>query len=653
MVNLLKNRTSRLFIALMAFVVGFVSVKKTRVIISLSRFFVYKNRKKLESLGLTLLLFAGMYELLAYSLTVVESNWAGYAAVSNTTTPRPVVSAVYGSWIVQNTTGYTSSLAAQWVGVGGVKNYQNDNSLIQIGTEYLPTNNMWGYVGWYELLPALPVQIPRNILNVSVGDVIFGSIRKSDSSMFSNTWVMSINDLSNGQTFSKSVDYNSSRLTADWVEESGTLGSHLVSLANFKTAYFGAKYTGINLTNYATMDNRTMPMGSFQLVPFNSLANGGFTAIVSPLSPDNKSFGVVFQSSQGDVKQIRQVFYLSFILLFCSAALLLSSLLMSLTKKNILTYENKERANLYVTWGSAYGYNLKQAKEFLKRSLDNEVKRLAESDNGALARDFFKSAQKDISAAHWLYLFRNYGLAVFHLQQGVEKTTKAVLLLHRITLRKSHNAIEMYETWYNDIFQDTQMKARRGRTDFKTYNTRIIISALTRTTQLLIAAVDKPYRQRPELFSALFGSDRFRWKVNTVNKHLTDYFSDDARSSRMRELTKQEITGLMSSVAHINNLDMAVELVPLFQELQESMEALCALSILTAAHEQTSRYPNSVIYNKKLGIVKMLPVLLDKTKHINELWLSIIIKGKTKNGIKKISPKLSVWINNLMGRSQK
>ena len=595
----------------------------------ISIFFNYKNRKQVAELAVSLLFAAIMYELVVYLLVFTHSNWAGYSAVSNVIKPQPLVTAVYGSWVVQNTTDYTSALASQWIGIGGLgKQYYNDTTLIQIGTEYRPSNNVWNYVGWYELIyPNSPVNsevitIPKNVLNISPNDIIFASIVKSNKTQ-NNAWIISLNDLTTGTHFNKSVNYKSSQLSADWVEESGTIGNRVWALSNFKTAYFGSDYTGIKTTNYATMANKTLSMGDYEIIPYNSFNYGGLTATISPISEDGTSFKVNFQSSLGQIGQILYLFYLVFILLGCALVLFGMYFYMEFTKNNIITFEDNIRNNMYTNWGRAYNFNLKQAKEHLMKSLKNEINTLRRSGNKKLSKNFFKMAGNDIRAARLLYTFRNYGLAVFHFQQAVEKTTKGALLLEDVELRKTHSAIEMYEHWYSDIFNDTQIKASQGRTDFKTYNARIIISALTRTTQILISAVDRQYDRQPELFNTLFQGDNFKWRVNYVNKQFTNYFNNTDRQNRIRMFNDHEIMQLTNKVKNINNLDMAIELVPLFQELLESVEMLCALTILTLPHEQTSRY-DMEMYNKKLGIVKMLPILLNKIDYINKLWLGVV-----------------------------
>ena len=578
------------------------------------------------TLAVLFVIAALIYGLVIFVLATSNANWAGYAAVSNRTNPQPVVSAVYGSWLVQNTTNATYSLASQWVGIGGLGKAFHDNSLIQIGTEYLPSNNIWNYVGWYELLPELPVQIPRNMLTISANDIIFASIVKTNLTKDNNTWKITLNDITTGQDFSKIVNYNSSQLSADWIEESGVVGKHLVSLSNFKIAYFGVNYTGVNGTDYATIENKTLPMGNFLLIPYYSFNYGGITATASNVYAENTSFKVYFKSSLGNITELIQIYYLIIIFIALGFIFSVMSLYIAITKRNIYTPNEKARDKLYAGWGKARDLNLKETKAFLKKLLENELMILKASNNKQLARSFLKAAREDIKAAYWLNRFRNYGLAVFHLQQSVEKTAKAALLMEGISGRRSHNAIEVFEVWYSDIFRDTQIKASQGRTDFKTYNARISISALTRTTQILISAIERQYEQYPELFTSLFESDNFKWRVNCVNSHLSRYLMDDTRQNRVRNFTSNEIFGLVNRVSHISNADMAIELVPAFEELLVSVELLCALSILTTPHEQTSRYPESVVYNRRLGIVRALPFLLGKIDTINKLWFELAKK---------------------------
>jgi hypothetical protein len=301
-------------------------------------FFTYRNRKNVMTWAVIFLVAAMTYASLIFTLATPSNNWAGYVVVSNRTSPQPVVSAVYGSWIVQNTTNDIYSLASQWVGIGGLGKTFHDNSLIQIGTEYIPSNNIRNYTGWYELIPELPIYIPRNALSISANDIISASIVKVNLSKTNNTWIMTLNDITTGQNFTKIVNYNSSQLSADWIEESGTVGKHLVPLSNFRIAYFGSKYTGVKDTNYATIGNMTLPMGNFLSIPYHSFNYGGVTATVSNISAENTSFKVYFKSSLGNITELVQVYYIAIIFIVLAFILAVMSLYMTITKRNIYTH---------------------------------------------------------------------------------------------------------------------------------------------------------------------------------------------------------------------------------------------------------------------------------------------------------------------------
>src|SRR4051812_35832181 len=66
--------------------------------------------------------------------TAYSTNWSGYAAVTNLSSPAPnSVTAVSGSWVVPTVTGSRqgSSYSSAWVGIDGF----SDSTVEQIGTE--------------------------------------------------------------------------------------------------------------------------------------------------------------------------------------------------------------------------------------------------------------------------------------------------------------------------------------------------------------------------------------------------------------------------------------------------------------------------------------------------------------------------------------
>jgi HEPN domain-containing protein len=280
---------------------------------------------------------------------------------------------------------------------------------------------------------------------------------------------------------------------------------------------------------------------------------------------------------------------------------------------------------IYAVWGRSYGLTVEQAKTRLKLGLEREVASLKASRWKSIAKVFLKKAREDVETAGILYQKGVYSLALFHLQQAVEKTGKAILYLHGVYSAKSHSTIEVYELWYDAIWKETQRKASEGSRDYPTYNNRIIASAATRTTQIFIRVVDRRYKEQPELFSVLFGKSKFKWSMNKVNANLTRYF--DKRQNKIRKLSKDDIQELLSDTKSILNADLAIELAPEFRELLESTEMIFALTLITVPHEQTTRYPSNdgsiLKYDKGVGIIQEFQNLLKEIDAINKLWMEI------------------------------
>lgn len=173
---------------------------------------------------------------------LISLDWSGYSAASNNLFPQPHVTSVTASWIVPAVTVTTqNAYSAAWIGVGG----QNDESLIQTGSEHDSVNGKAVYSLWYEMLPDYAITIPE--ITVSPGDKITASIRLIDGE--TNLWNIRIEDVTTGQGFSENFAYNSSRLTADWVMERPTVNNQMTSLANFGSITFTEARTQIDLSN--------------------------------------------------------------------------------------------------------------------------------------------------------------------------------------------------------------------------------------------------------------------------------------------------------------------------------------------------------------------------------------------------------------------
>jgi len=73
-------------------------------------------------------------------------------------------------------------------------------------------------------------------MTISPDDKITASITLSDSTL--NVWTISLSDLTNGQSFTQTFLYDSTRLSAEWVVERPLVDSTLSQLADFGSITF-------------------------------------------------------------------------------------------------------------------------------------------------------------------------------------------------------------------------------------------------------------------------------------------------------------------------------------------------------------------------------------------------------------------------------
>lgn len=227
-----------------------------------------------------LLVFVGPFVIGLFSQELVSQDWSGYVAVTDLQNPQPLIVGVNASWIVPEVTpSQKNSYSAAWIGIGGYF----DDTLIQVGTEQDSKNGAGAYSAWYELLPNDAVPISR--IAVSPGDEMTASINLINSN--SSTWEVEISDTTNGEKFQKSLPYESSSLSAEWIVERPTVGHITGTLANFGNITF-TKST-------ANMSSTSRPINGLphvQIVMYNRQNKP--LVKVSPLSTDGSSFSVSY-----------------------------------------------------------------------------------------------------------------------------------------------------------------------------------------------------------------------------------------------------------------------------------------------------------------------------------------------------------------------
>jgi hypothetical protein len=150
-----------------------------------------------------------------------STNWSGYAATGGTFT------SVTGSWKVPTVASTTSGSDATWVGIGGL----NTVDLIQAGTQATVSGGQVFYQAWFEMLPAASVPIS---LSVGPGDSVTVTITQRNDL----DWLIEVKNNSTGGRWSRTVQYRSSRSSAEWVQEAPSSNRGLLPLTDFGKVTF-------------------------------------------------------------------------------------------------------------------------------------------------------------------------------------------------------------------------------------------------------------------------------------------------------------------------------------------------------------------------------------------------------------------------------
>ncbi len=154
-----------------------------------------------------------------------SSNWFGYnqGTLEKGTT---LFNSITGDWTVPTATQHTAGQAensSDWIGIGcGCVDSgctTTDSTLIQTGTEQdVSATGAASYSAWYELVPAPSLTVS---MTVAPGDHMHASL--SEVVPDSNTWTITLQDVTRNETFTTTVPYSSTHATAEWIEETPLL----------------------------------------------------------------------------------------------------------------------------------------------------------------------------------------------------------------------------------------------------------------------------------------------------------------------------------------------------------------------------------------------------------------------------------------------
>jgi hypothetical protein len=200
--------------------------------------------------------------------TDTSTNWSGYAATGGTFT------SVTGTWTVPTVATTTTGADATWVGIGGI----NTTDLIQAGTEATVSGGEVAYGAWIEMLPAASRPIS---LTVNPGDSVTVTItQKSDLD-----WLIDMRNNTTGGRYNTTVQYRSSRASAEWVQEAPSLGRSIVPLDDFGSV----KFTAASAVRDGVTHN-LFGLGAKAITMINSARQA--LAIPSVIGGDGASFAV-------------------------------------------------------------------------------------------------------------------------------------------------------------------------------------------------------------------------------------------------------------------------------------------------------------------------------------------------------------------------
>jgi Peptidase A4 family len=155
------------------------------------------------------------------SNTNSSSNWFGYNQ-GTLEQGSKLFNSITGDWTVPTATQHTagqSESSSDWIGIGGgcidSGCTATDSTLIQTGTEQdVSSSGAASYSAWYELVPAPSLTIS---MTVAPGDHMHASLAEVVPN--SNTWTITLQDVTRGETFATTVPYSSTHATAEWIEE--------------------------------------------------------------------------------------------------------------------------------------------------------------------------------------------------------------------------------------------------------------------------------------------------------------------------------------------------------------------------------------------------------------------------------------------------
>ncbi|HKY52487.1 MAG TPA: G1 family glutamic endopeptidase [Candidatus Limnocylindria bacterium] len=208
-----------------------------------------------------------------------SSNWSGYVATGGTYT------SVSGTWIVPTVSATSAGADATWVGIGGV----TGTDLIQAGTQATVTGSgAVTYSAWTEILPDYSRPAP---LEVTAGDSVTVTITEQTRGV----WLIVMVNNTTRDSYEKTLRYDSSRSSAEWIQEAPSTDRGIIPLSAFGTVRF--------LAGNAVRDGVSLGLSQLDAQPVAMINRAGqLLAVPSTLGSDGSSFAVTRTDAPGTVQ---------------------------------------------------------------------------------------------------------------------------------------------------------------------------------------------------------------------------------------------------------------------------------------------------------------------------------------------------------------
>ena len=255
--------------------------------------------------------------------------------------------------------------------------------------------------------------------------------------------------------------------------------------------------------------------------------------------------------------------------------------------------------------------------------LKNLVNLLRGSPNKDLAREFLSASNYDLNAAKVLKKDNINSLAIFHLQQGIEKLCKSLFLFDNRrkvsdkTLR-NHNSLEIIEAW---TFKNQKIRSllKHPLSGIFMEEKGLLRSPLTVIRGLLIGTMSATFKNL-----GLGGSIDKLFEHERLTQRSILFEKRDEVAMEVAKFSTDKIEKLFRDIknAEQQSKQSARSFNSGYSEEQfaflDGVIDLLGLAFLTFPHEDSSRYPTSKIgisykeYNEnKLGIVLSFEMLIE------------------------------------------